>query len=107
MSTNTNPAVNTAASSVPEGFKEQSAEVSALLTAVVELLSAVDETLEESYHNAYLECCGHHKPSGECCGNPETVWDPRDTFVMNTLGGARPALVAALQPFLDKEAEQE
>ena len=106
MSTNTKSAVNTVASSVPEGFKEQSAEVSALLTAVVELLSAVDETLEESYHNAYLECCGHHKPSGECCGNPETAWDPRDTIVMNTLGGARSAMITALQPFLDKEAKR-
>ena len=105
MTDNINPAVNTAASSVPEGFKEQSAEVSALLTAVVGMLSSVDATLEEAYHNAYLECCGQRNPSGECCGNAETVWDPRDTTLMNTLGGARPALITALQPFLDKETE--
>ena len=104
MTTNTNPAVNTAASSVFEGFKEQSPEVSALLTAVVEMLSAVDVTLSESYDNAYLECCGYFEPSGACCGNAKTKWDPRGTFVMNTLGGARPALITALQPFLNEKA---
>ena len=105
MTTNAKTAVNTAASSVPEGFKEQSAEVSALLTAVAEMLSAVDETLEESYLRGYYVCCGDAGPSGECCGRGEAVWDPLDTFIMDTLGGARPALITALQPFLDKAAE--
>ena len=106
MTTNTNPAVNTVVSSVPEGFIEHSAEVSALITAVVEMLSAVDVTLNESYNNAYLECCGYFEPSGECCGNTKTKWDPRGTFVMNTLGGARPALITALQPFLNEKAQE-
>ena len=105
MSADTYPAVTVAASSVLEGFKEQSAEVSALLIAVVGMLSAVDEVLEEAYHNAYLECCGNHEPSGECCGNVETAWDPQDTAIMNALRGARLALITALQPFLDKETK--
>ena len=49
-----------------------------------EALDQIEGALLDAYHNAGQECCGHGY--GECCGNPEPVWDAADQKIMDVLG---------------------
>jgi hypothetical protein len=55
-----------------------------------EALELIEYELQASYNNAKPVCCGHGY--GECCGNPEPVWDAADQKIMDVLGPVQRAL---------------
>lgn len=66
----------------------------ALVEAANAALKAIQDTLEDAYHNAFPECCG--QAHLECCGSPIQAWDERDKKIMDRLGPHEKALRAAL-----------
>lgn len=59
-----------------------------------EALELIEYELQASYNNAKPVCCGHGY--GECCGNPEPVWDAADQKIMDVLGPIQQMLFDAV-----------
>ena len=59
-----------------------------------EALSQIEDALNDAYQSAGQGCCGHGY--GECCGNPEPVWDAADQKIMYVLGPVQRALSDAV-----------
>ena len=67
----------------------------ALVEAADAALKAIQDTLEDAYHNAFPKCCGQAAHL-ECCGSPIQAWDEHDKKIMDRLGPHEKALRAAL-----------
>ena len=68
-----------------------------------EALSQIEDALNDAYQSAGQECCGHGY--GECCGNPEPVWDAADQKIMDVLGPIQRMLSDAA-PQVDAQAAE-
>ena len=64
-------------------------------------LDQIENSLQEAYGNAHLECCGH-RHGIECCGNPDAKWDEADQYIMDVLGPIHSRLSAILPALLEE-----
>lgn len=69
-------------------------EQSGLVEAANGALGAIQDALEDAYHNAYPECCG--QAHLECCGSPLQAWSEADQKTMDRFTVHEKALRAAL-----------
>jgi len=69
-------------------------EQSGLVEAAKGALGAIQDALEDAYHNAYPECCG--QAHLECCGSPAQAWSEADQKFMDRFTPHEKALRAAL-----------
>ena len=69
-------------------------EQSGLVEAASGALAAIQDALEDAYHNAYPECCG--QAYLECCGSPLQAWSEADQKTMERFAPHEKALRAAL-----------
>jgi len=78
----------------PIAQTEQQPEQSGLVEAAKGALGAIQDALEDAYHNAYPECCG--QAHLECCGSPLQAWSEADQKTMERFAPHEKALRAAL-----------
>jgi hypothetical protein len=69
-----------------------------------EALDQIEGALHDAYQSAGQECCGHGH-GGECCGNPEPVWDAADQKIMDVLGPIQRTLSEAVSQVDAQTAE--
>ncbi len=83
-----------ALNAAPIAQTAQQPEQTGLVEAASGALAAIQDALEDAYHNAYPECCG--QAHLECCGSPLQAWSEADQKTMERFAPHEEALRAAL-----------